>query len=51
VRALIGIRKRVHPGESASFRQVEVPSFLTLNADHRTIGGSLVCLSVQSDTD
>jgi hypothetical protein len=34
-----------------SFRQTKVSSLLTLDADHRAIGDSLVCLSVQRDTD
>jgi hypothetical protein len=38
-------------GLGASFRQVKVSSLLTLDADHRAIGDSLVCLSVQRDTD
>jgi hypothetical protein len=34
-----------------SFRQTKVSSLLTLDADHRAIGDSLVCRSVQRDTD
>jgi hypothetical protein len=39
------------PRLGASFRQVKMPALLTLDAGHRTISDSLVCLSVQGDTD
>ena len=38
-------------GLGASFCQVKMSSLLTLDAGHRAIGDSLVCLSVQGDTD
>ena len=42
---------RLGPRLGASFCQVKMSSLLTLDADHRAIGNSLVCLSVQRDTD